>query len=81
MSSTTINIVLEFLRSILPLSSLRDLSFSTQDLGLAQTVANASGTVTPLGSLALQIYRLMTQSGYSGKDFSSVFKFLEEKQH
>jgi 3-hydroxyisobutyrate dehydrogenase len=52
----------------------------TKDLALAQTVANASGTVTPLGSLALQIYRLMTQSGYSGKDFSSVFKFLEEKQ-
>ena len=50
-----------------------------QDLGLSQTVANETGTATPLGSLALQIYRLMNQSGYSDKDFSSVFKFLEEQ--
>lgn len=50
-----------------------------QDLGLSQTVANETGTATPLGALALQIYRLMNQSGYSDKDFSSVFKFLEEQ--
>lgn len=50
-----------------------------KDLGLSQQVANSSGAVTPLGAQALQLYRLMCQSGYASKDFSSVFKFLEEQ--
>ena len=56
------------------------LSPSPQDLGLSQAVANATGTATPLGALALQIYRLMNQSDYTHKDFSSVFKFLEQQK-
>lgn len=55
-------------------------SFSLQDLGLAQAVANSTKTATPLGALSLQLYRLMCQSGYAGKDFSSVFKFIEDQQ-
>ena len=34
-----------------------------------------------MGALALQIYRLMCNAGYSTKDFSSVFQFLQESQH
>jgi len=52
-----------------------------QDLGLAQTAATFTVSPTPLGALALQIYRLMCNSGYTVKDFSSVFQFLQESGH
>jgi len=53
----------------------------TKDLGLAQDAATKSQTPTPLGSLAHQIYRIMSNSDeYAGKDFSSVFQFLQEKK-
>ncbi|XP_071514761.1 3-hydroxyisobutyrate dehydrogenase, mitochondrial [Panulirus ornatus] len=51
----------------------------TKDLGLAQDAASKTLTPTPLGSLAYQVYRLMTNSGLAEKDFSSVFLFLQEK--
>jgi 3-hydroxyisobutyrate dehydrogenase len=51
----------------------------TKDLGLAQAAATVTKTPTPLGSLAHQIYRLMCNSGYSQKDFSSAFRFLQEQ--
>ncbi|KAK7495698.1 hypothetical protein BaRGS_00013145 [Batillaria attramentaria] len=51
----------------------------TKDLGLAQNAATATKAPTPLGSLAHQIYRIMTNSGYAGKDFSSAFQFLQEQ--
>ncbi|XP_076456291.1 3-hydroxyisobutyrate dehydrogenase, mitochondrial-like isoform X2 [Babylonia areolata] len=51
----------------------------TKDLGLAQNAATATKSPTPLGSLAHQIYRLMTNSGYAGKDFSSAFHFLQQQ--
>lgn len=65
-------------QSLLHMPWLTVLPLPLQDLGLSQTVANTTGTATPLGALALQIYRLMNQSGYSDKDFSSVFQFLKE---
>lgn len=49
----------------------------TKDLGLAQNAATTTKSPTPLGSLAHQIYRIMTNSGYAGKDFSSAFQFLQ----
>ena len=52
-----------------------------QDLGLAQTAATFTVSPTPLGALALQIYRLMCNSGYTTKDFASVFQFLQESGH
>ncbi|KAH3774705.1 probable 3-hydroxyisobutyrate dehydrogenase, mitochondrial [Dreissena polymorpha] len=51
----------------------------TKDLGLAQNAATAAKSPTPLGSLAHQIYRTMTNHGFGGKDFSSAFKFLQDQ--
>lgn len=50
----------------------------TKDLGLAQNAATKTLTPTPLGSLAHQLYRIMTQKGFSNKDFSSVYQFFQE---
>ena len=50
-----------------------------KDLNLAQNAAIDTKSITPMGSLALHIYNLMCQNGYDSKDFSSVYKFLEEK--
>lgn len=49
----------------------------TKDLGLAQTAAQSTFSPTPLGALALQVYRLMCNSGYSAKDFAAVYQFLQ----
>ncbi|KAF2368219.1 3-hydroxyisobutyrate dehydrogenase [Trinorchestia longiramus] len=50
-----------------------------KDLGLALDAAVSTTSPTPLGGLALQVYRLMAGSGYAEKDFSSVFEFLQER--
>lgn len=50
-----------------------------QDLGLAQLAATKTSSPTPLGSLAHQIYRIMSNSsGFPLRDFSSVFLYLQE---
>ncbi|XP_053401884.1 3-hydroxyisobutyrate dehydrogenase, mitochondrial-like [Mercenaria mercenaria] len=51
-----------------------------QDLGLAQNAATAMKSPTPMGSLAHQMYRTMTNHGYGGKDFSSAFMFLQDQK-
>ena len=51
-----------------------------KDLGLAQDAATKAQAPTPLGSLSHQIYRVMTNSGYATKDFSSAFQFLLEEE-
>ncbi|PVD35852.1 hypothetical protein C0Q70_02821 [Pomacea canaliculata] len=50
-----------------------------KDLGLAQNAATLIKAPTPLGSLSHQIYRIMVNSGYAEKDFSSAFKFLQDQ--
>lgn len=50
----------------------------TKDLGLAQDAATDTQTPTPMGSLAHNIYRLMCHKGLAGKDFSSIFLYLQE---
>ena len=52
-----------------------------KDLGLAQDAATRTGTATPLGSQALHTYRIMCNSGYAPKDFSSVFQFLSKDEN
>lgn len=52
----------------------------SKDLSLVQQSATSVGAPLPLGSLAYQIYLTMLSNGYHGKDFSSVFQFLEEKK-
>ncbi|MNZ28078.1 3-hydroxyisobutyrate dehydrogenase [compost metagenome] len=49
----------------------------TKDLGLAQEAAALSGNSTPMGSLALSLYRMLLKQGYAEKDFSSVQKLFE----
>merc|ERR1719397_1465760 len=51
----------------------------TKDLGLAQDAATRTKAATPLGSVAHQMYRVMCNTGYAEKDFSSAFQFLREK--
>ena len=43
-----------------------------KDLGLAQETAQQSGTSTPLGALALHLYRLLLHQGLGQQDFSVV---------
>jgi 3-hydroxyisobutyrate dehydrogenase len=50
-----------------------------QDLSFAQTAAANSSTPIPLGSVAHQMYRIMCNTGYARKDFSSVFQFLQQE--
>uniref|UniRef100_A0A6M2CHS0 3-hydroxyisobutyrate dehydrogenase n=1 Tax=Rhipicephalus microplus TaxID=6941 RepID=A0A6M2CHS0_RHIMP len=51
----------------------------TKDLGLAQNAATQTGSPTPLGSLAHQIYRLVLNHNLGKKDFSVIYQLLEEK--
>ena len=50
-----------------------------QDLALAMDAASSSKSLTPLGSQATQLYRLLCEQGYADKDFTVMFKFLEKK--
>jgi len=50
----------------------------TKDLGLAQNAATKTTSPTPLGSMCHQIYRIMCQKGFSNKDFSYIYQFLQE---
>jgi L-serine 3-dehydrogenase (NAD+) len=50
----------------------------TKDLGLAQESAQSTGSSTPMGSLALQLYRLMIKQGKGKLDFSAVQKLFVE---
>jgi 3-hydroxyisobutyrate dehydrogenase len=49
-----------------------------KDLGLAQGLATKTGSPIPMGALASQIYRLMCKAGLENKDFSSVYKFMQQ---
>lgn len=49
-----------------------------KDLGLAIEAAQASKSTVMLASVALQVYnQLITTPGFENKDFSSVFKWLD----
>jgi len=50
-----------------------------KDLGLALNTASETGSQTPLGKLAEDLYRAHSESGFGRKDFSSIFKALEPK--
>ena len=51
----------------------------TKDLGLAQESAQSTGSSTPMGALALQLYRMMIKRGEGKLDFSAVQKLFIEK--
>ena len=49
-----------------------------KDLGLAQEAAQATASSTPMGALALQLYRLLLKRGQGKLDFSAVQKLFVE---
>lgn len=49
-----------------------------KDLGLAQQAAQSSGSSTPMGALALQLYRLLLKQGKGKQDFSVVQQLFVE---
>lgn len=49
-----------------------------KDLGLAQEAASHSGNSTPMGALALQLYRLLLKQGKGRQDFSVVQQLFIE---
>jgi len=49
-----------------------------KDLSLAINAAHALKTSIPLGAVALQVYNMISTQGAGGKDFSSVFEFLNK---
>ena len=51
----------------------------SKDLGLSQELAAKSGSATPLGALAAQLYQIHQASGAGGKDFSSILQLLQKK--
>jgi len=56
-------------------------SLMAKDLGLAQNVATKLNSPIPLGSIAHQIYRLLSNSPeFCNKDFSSVYEFIRKDQ-
>ena len=48
----------------------------TKDLGLAQESAQSTGSSTPMGALALQLYRMMIKRGEGKLDFTAVQKLF-----
>jgi L-serine 3-dehydrogenase (NAD+) len=48
----------------------------TKDLGLAQESAQSTGSSTPMGALALQLYRIMIKRGEGKLDFSAIQKLF-----
>ena len=54
-------------------------SLMLKDLGLAQQAAQSAQAVTPLGSLARQLYQLHTQQGHGQQDFSSILRLFQQK--
>lgn len=49
-----------------------------KDLGLAQETAQVTASSTPMGALALQIYRLLLKQGKGKRDFSVVQQLFVE---
>lgn len=65
---------------VMRLKSITPSPSHLQDLGLAMDAAASSQSTALLGSMATQVYRMMSQHGYADKDFSSVFKFIEKEK-
>jgi 3-hydroxyisobutyrate dehydrogenase len=51
-------------------------SLMWKDLKLAQTAAQSTGAVTPLGAEATQLYALLAAKGHGDMDFSGIIRML-----
>jgi 3-hydroxyisobutyrate dehydrogenase len=55
-------------------------SLMAKDLGLAQNVATKLNSPIPLGSMAHQMYRILSNiPEFKDKDFSSIYEFLKRE--
>lgn len=50
-----------------------------KDLTLAMQAASDSNSQTQVGTLAHKIYKQLCAEGYDGKDFSSIFQYIQNK--
>jgi len=50
-----------------------------KDLGLAKEAAESRGAETPLGKHAEQLYAALADSGYGDRDFSSIFRRINNE--
>uniref|UniRef100_T1KPV4 3-hydroxyisobutyrate dehydrogenase-like NAD-binding domain-containing protein n=1 Tax=Tetranychus urticae TaxID=32264 RepID=T1KPV4_TETUR len=50
-----------------------------KDLGISQSCASLTDAPTPMGALALSIYKAMTNNGHGERDFSYAYQFLLKK--
>ena len=50
-----------------------------KDLKLAQEAAQSTGTATPLGEKAAELYALFNELGNDGKDFSGIINMLRQQ--
>jgi len=50
-----------------------------KDLGLALSAAKSVDAPVPLTGVSLQLYKLISEQGGGGKDFSSAYEFLNQK--
>lgn len=53
-------------------------SLMLKDLSLAQGAATRTQAPTPLGGLALQLYRMVCAQGHGGKDFGYVYQMISK---
>jgi 3-hydroxyisobutyrate dehydrogenase len=51
-----------------------------KDLRLSQQAAGMTGTATPLGAAAANLYQLLVGEGAGGRDFSAIYRFLRRSQ-
>ncbi len=51
-----------------------------QDLSIAMELSGHTKSLTPIGSLAAQLFRLMCEQGHSDKDFSYIFQLLSKSK-
>ena len=51
-----------------------------KDLRLAQQAAGATGTATPLGAAAANLYQMFVAGGAGGLDFSGIMEFLRRPE-
>lgn len=51
-----------------------------KDLGLAQEMALSTQTVTPLGKIGLDLYRMQSRAGQGQLDFSSILQYLQPEK-
>jgi len=51
-----------------------------KDLGLSQEAAAMTGALTPLGAKANELYKMFSEQGHGGVDFSGIIKMMQASE-